>query len=150
MSAFNEYYPKTSDIIKQLMGEINIADESQFLSDGDFYLPWEYVTFMDGYMFVYHPSYPNGKSGHLPLKHYNDVSNKALNNIKGYIMKKLQPIRVAAKNSKIVAIQNINQISEAIEFLHMTSTNECVKLLKKENSIAKSVSIHNQESSEVL
>lgn len=81
-------------------GELSVEGfnmgEPEYAASGEFNLPWNFVSFMDGYMLLYHPMHPQGNFGYLPFR-YNDVRcKKAFNSVKSYIIKKLKPIYATA------------------------------------------------------
>ena len=77
---------------------------------GEFYLPWSRVEFYNGFYLLTHPNVPSN------IKQFHRIDDKhsrlAFNDIKRYFLERLPPIRVEAKNGKIVKVINEVCLSE--------------------------------------
>lgn len=120
--------------LRNLLGE----EERKPVDDGLFLLDWNYVTFSEKMIFLYHPKYPNGEKGKYPLRVENDLSKKTFNYIKNYIKKKISPLRVVSKNCKIREIVDSINLENVVElfnyynqFLQDTNSDKYGFVLKK-------------------
>lgn len=91
-----------------------VPDENKISNNGKFELSWKYVTFANGYIYLYHPLHQN--SSH-PLKYKMENSISAFNNIQSYFINRLTPISVQAKNGRIIKVLNIEDVEFCIQKL---------------------------------
>ena len=93
-----------------------IPDESenQISDNGKFQLSWKYVTFTNGYIYLYHPLHQNSP---YPLKYKMENSIGAFNSIQSYFINRLPPISVQAKNGRIIKVLNIEDVEFCIQKL---------------------------------
>ncbi|MCM1518242.1 MAG: hypothetical protein NC117_06355 [Pseudoflavonifractor sp.] len=101
-------------------GLVPKADNNPPLS-GRFLLSPKYLRFMDGFVWLYHPKFPGGADGHLPLKYELKESRKVFSNINHYLLKKLPPIQVEAHNGCIVKVLTPFSLTECIELIEHKS-----------------------------
>lgn len=100
---------------EQLKIKDNIMpDENKISDNGKFKLSWKYVTFTNGYIYLYHPLHPN--SSH-PFKYKMKDSIGAFNSIQSYFINRLSPISVQAKNGQITKVLNIEDVEFCIQKL---------------------------------
>lgn len=88
---------------------------------GSFFLSPKFVRFMDGFVWLYHPKFPGGKEGHLPLRYELKESRKVFSNISDYLLKKLPPIQVEAQNGSIVRVLTPFSLTECVELIEHKS-----------------------------
>lgn len=88
---------------------------------GCFYLSPKFIRFMDGFVWLYHPKFPGGADGHLPLKYELKQSRKVFSNISDYLIRKLPPIQVEAKNGCITKVLAPFSLAECIELIEHKS-----------------------------
>lgn len=91
-----------------------IPDENKISNNGKFELSWKYVTFTNGYIYLYHPLHQNSL---YPLKYKMKNSISAFNNIQSYFINRLTPISVQAKNGRIIKVLNIEDVEFCIQKL---------------------------------
>lgn len=91
-----------------------VPDENKISNNGKFELSWKYVTFANGYIYLYHPLHQN--SSH-PLKYKMENSIGAFNSIQSYFINRLPPISVQAKNGRIIKVLNIEDVKFCIQKL---------------------------------
>lgn len=118
------------------------ADKNPPLS-GRFLLSPKYIKFMDGFVWLYHPKFPGGADGHLPLRFDLKESRKVYSNINDYLLKKLPPIQVEAQNGCIVKVLSPLSLTECIELIEHKSekpnvSKEIAKPSVQRNDIVKS------------
>ena len=85
--------------------------------NGDIYIFWNNVVFKNGYYFIYHPLFPNGEDGRLPLRIEEKLSRKEFNNIHSYFKRKLNPIYATAINGEIKNVKNKQSLSDCIQII---------------------------------
>ena len=86
---------------------------------GTFFLSPRYLHFMDGYIWLYHPKFPDGTNGHLPFRYNSAQSRRVFSNITQYLFKQLPSIYVESKNGRITKV------------LSPLSLTECIKLIEQ-------------------
>lgn len=98
---------------------------------GKFYLPWSRVEFYNGFYLLTHPNVPSN------IKQFHRIDDKhsrlAFNDIKRYFLERLPPIRVEAKNGKIIKVLNEANLYECIRVME----HEVNAKFEKKNSIDK-------------
>lgn len=111
---------KTSFLDKKLSLSYNkvLYNDGEIPLDGDIFVPWTNVVFWDGYYFIYHPSFPNGDKGRLPLRIEDKSSRRDFNNLQKHFMKKLCPIYVSAVDGRIKKVHNHQDLLECIEIIN--------------------------------
>lgn len=96
--------------------------------NGDIFISWINVIFWDGYYFIYHPAFPDGDKGRLPLRIEDPCSRRDFNNLQTHFVKKLCPIYVKAVDGRIIKVHNHQNLSECISIIekkiHSISSNE--------------------------
>lgn len=102
---------------------------------GRFFLAAKYIRFMDGYVWLYHPKYPGGADGHLPLRFDLKESRKVYSNITDYLIKRLPPIQVEAKNGCIVKVLSPLSLTECIDLIEHKSNTPSVSKDKVKPSV---------------
>jgi hypothetical protein len=88
---------------------------------GIFFLSPKFIRFMDGFVWLYHPKFPGGGEGHLPMKYDLKESRKVYSNISDYLLRKLPPIQVESKNGRIKKVISPVQLNECIELIEHKS-----------------------------
>lgn len=98
---------------------------------GEFYLPWSRVEFYNGFYLLTHPNVPSN------IKQFHRIDDKhsrlAFNEIKRYFLERLPPIRVEAKNGKIIKVLNEANLYECIRVME----HEVNAKIEKKDSIDK-------------
>lgn len=110
----NDIQRTVSTYCEQLGISDNFEDPHKVKDDGTFFLSWEYVTFTNKAIYLYHPN--NIKSPH-PFEYKTNASNSAFNSIKSYFMNRLPPIYVEAEHKQITKILNVQNIDGCIKKL---------------------------------
>lgn len=137
--------PKTNRILKTLgfmtFNQQLKADVNPPLT-GRFFLSPKHLRFMDGFVWLYHPKYPSGNGGHLPLRYELKESRKVYCDISDYLLKKLPPIHVEAKNGCISKVLSPFALTECIELIEHKSvrpnlSNEKAKPTFKRRDVSK-------------
>ena len=82
--------------------------------NGKIFIPWDKVIFFDGFYFVYHPNFPNGQAGRLPLRVEDSSSRKVFNDLQTHFKKRLLPIYAESRGGHIKKIFNTQTLSECI------------------------------------
>ena len=111
---------------------------------GRFYLSPKYIRFMDGYVWFYHPKYPGGADGHLPLRFDLKESRKVYSNISDYLLKRLPPIQVEAQNGCIVKVLSPFSLSECIDLIEHKSEKPNVYKEKVKPSVQRKDIVKNE------
>lgn len=104
------------DIIKQEFIPIEPQASCTPMNNGDFMLPWKYVEFMNGKIFLYHPT-EYGKHSTHPLVVANKKSKIAMNYIKRYLSAKSPALSVRSKNGVIVKLNNNDDLLKCVGIL---------------------------------
>lgn len=111
---------KTSFLDKKLSLSYNMLlyNDGCTPLNGDIFIPWTNVVFWDGYYFIYHPTFPNGDKGRLPLRIEDKSSRRDFNNLQKHFMKKLCPIYVSAVDGRIKKVHNHQDLLECIDIIN--------------------------------
>lgn len=111
---------------------------------GRFLLSPKFLRFMDGYVWLYHPEFPNGADGHLPLRFDLKESRKVYSNINDYLLKKLPPVEVKAQNGRIVEVLSPLSLTECIELIEHKSEKPNVSKEKAKPSVKRKDIVKNE------
>lgn len=108
--------------------------------DGIVTIPWEYITFHNGYFLIDHPRfYTSGGSKHA-YKYICEQSKTAFNYIKKAIISKLPPIIVECQRGQITKVINIGDISICVIALETGTLPPKVKIqIPKQRSFRESL-----------
>lgn len=141
-------YASYVDYIDDFDEAINAAFSRGFIS-------WKNVSFMNGYLLIFHPDHPDGQGKYKPFRYPCKESIKAFNHVSEYLFRKLPPIRVKYENDVIIRIQpeSIPAIQEAIVILDgysKTPKTKTIGLKQDKFSALKQGNYTNEQAKEML
>lgn len=110
-------------------------DIESYPFDGMIFIPWQYVLFFDGYMYITHPRlYSANKSEHS-YKYVCTKSQKAFNYIKKSFTNKLAPILAIVERGYIIKVLNIGDLDICVNALE-TGKLPKIKIISKKAKIS--------------
>lgn len=102
-----------------LLAEIDRLSDSNsylnasFMGDGIYELPWEFVKFYDGIMYLIHPN-PSKRGTYTPYQYRNYSILKSFIDIMPYIENNCPKFQVICKDGVIVDVLNFNEFASKI------------------------------------
>jgi len=118
----NAIRERTYKHCRKLFGDNIVKETEEQASDiskdnGDFILPWKYVEFMNGKIFLYHPAEYGNHSTH-PLRIENKKSKIAMNYIKRYLSGKCAPLSVHSEHGVLTKLNNNDDLLKSVDILN--------------------------------
>lgn len=89
---------------KRIPNKFTICDDCP--ENGTFYLPWNYVRYVDGKAFFYHPLHYKGDNATLPYSYVSDAIFKLFNELPKRLLWSFPSIKCIAEKGKIIKIDN--------------------------------------------
>lgn len=99
-------------------GKTDIRRNKQVEEQGTFYLPWKFVVFRDGYMFLIHPE-AKGLETINPFRYENHLIHKSYGDFIPYIEKHATKLLVEGRSGRITGLLNFPEFAKI--FPHLTS-----------------------------
>ena len=117
------YFYPASDLTKLLTEIKYIMEDSdrissipklnQYPKDGNFNLPWDFVLFYDGMMYLLHPK--TSKRGTItPFRIKHQSIRKSFRDIIPYIKQRCKPFNVSSKDGVIISVNNFKDFNKII------------------------------------